>query len=309
MNQLAVIEAPTRTDVMRMAASKLSLNDYGLPTGLYRTDLLPHTFDPDEGLSQDILSAAYQEINYDEGFPTVNYGEPLWHQMDFEPHEAYLCFEAYKIQGTGGVRQLLAMLESVTLKGDGCLEILPPGITVEGLQTYFYLYYWEHRSRAFDLFNVIAARKQRALRALNIEDDHFLKAEKILNTVMMYFDEEEELLENLTPKAATDLLKWVVQWQRMSVGIPANGPSTQGTSSAAYGNADQNPIQDIEVTLKQIVGERFIGRDIDSVHDSQSLRDTLLSDPETAQVAQELVLRLSVRADRVEREKALSKEY
>jgi hypothetical protein len=56
-------------------------------------------------LDQGALHAAQLVLNWDEGFPTLPDGRPMWHRMDFEPMDAYYAFEAYLHLGKSGARQ------------------------------------------------------------------------------------------------------------------------------------------------------------------------------------------------------------
>ncbi len=121
-----------QVEAIRNLTSEIPLNDFGLPTGVYRTDLLPfHDYKPTNGTngvkvtlvegngadlmpgapaSKEVpapieyrtagfptkaLSTAFVPLQYDEGFPAFMDGSPFWGRLEFEPTDAFQAFQRY----------------------------------------------------------------------------------------------------------------------------------------------------------------------------------------------------------------------
>lgn len=124
----------TQLQAVRDLEQHIPLNEFNLPTGLYRIDLLPfHDYVQDHqdhrdhqhhqqqerglkdvatietGPSEDRvagfrvqdLDIAYVPLHYDEGYPTTPDGMPFWDRLLYEPPEAYFMFELYLQMGRG----------------------------------------------------------------------------------------------------------------------------------------------------------------------------------------------------------------
>ncbi len=222
------------------------------------------------------LETAFVPIAYIEGFPTLPDGNPFWSRFNFEPGDAFTAFEVYLKQGNFGARQLF-MLKPIN------------GHSLQQYQDFFHIYYWEARARSYDLFKVAAFSKLQEARALELQDDHYIKSKTLLAKCYTYM-ESEDFMDLLTPKAAIDLLKTLTQLQRVSVGLNAAGP-LQTAQPAAPGAS-------IEVILRNIVSQQGAdsGHLIDATTDEEDAQvnfQKALSDPETAAMAQELVIKLN----------------
>ncbi len=314
-----------KAQLVRDLFAKIPKNTLGLPEGIYRPDLLPNTLpntsrsstrvppcqpltldneseevlgellevdgsDADSKLVLQVaeptiedkyLKAAYVPISYAEGFPVLPEGRPFWLQMAFEPSDAYQAFEEYLAQGNNGARQLFL------LEGHPDDSSTLNGYSLQDLHSFFYLYYWQDRSRSYDIFRIAQFRKVKENRAMELEDDHFLKAQQLFDKCMAYI-ESEDFMDMLTPKAAIDLLKTVVQLQRISAGLQANAPSTP---------KDATEGASLEVVLRQIAGNNQDGMSItvNQGEDDHAHMELALQDPSTAALAQELVIKLNTR--------------
>ncbi len=299
----------------------LPRNQYGLPEGIYRADLITVTSDEDEtnvtqatpSNGQDVRSAltlvpngddapsaetagelhstldpppsylpvsqtehaAFTPLSYSEGFPTLAGGIPFWSKLEWEPHEAYVEFQRYLLSGAEGARQLFTLVDDSAERSLQALNLLST------------LYYWIDRSKSFDLFKIAESRRAQFQRALHLEDDHYLKATRLLDVCMAYL-EGEDFSEELTPKVAIDLLKVVTQLQRVSSGLPGAAPR---------GSEKGEPIPtSLEVVLRTIAGQGGLQHehgDNGVINEAGQRLDIALNDPKTAEMAQELIIRIN----------------
>lgn len=229
------------------------------------------------GLLPEGLEYAFVPLTYSEGFPTLPDGLPFWDQLDFEPSDVYLAFRGYLDRGRMGARQLSSL--------EGAPDIPESVATLKTLQESFHLYYWKFRARAYDMFELAALRRARERRALLLEDDHYFVAQRLMKVVKLYLM-GDEFRDLLTPKVALDALKTVVQLQRISSGLPAHGPAEPDTKEPPA------PAASFEVILRNLVDPRDEKPIIDG-DTGKVIMERALQDPETASLAQELVIRLN----------------
>lgn len=165
---------------------------------------------------------------------------------------------------------------------------LTSGQALQCLHEAYYLYYWEVRARAYDLFYAASVRKAREMQALGLEEDHYIKATRLMNLLNEKVLNSEEFWSTMSPKVAIDFLKTLTAWQRMSVGLPANGPAAK--------DAGENNGQSFELILRNLAKgatpPSLVAGGSTAGSESAAL-DLLLQNPETAAVAQELVIRLN----------------
>lgn len=236
------------------------------------------------------LVNAYVPLNYEEGFPALPNGQTYWDRFDFEPHDAYACFQAYLQMpsvcgGTRSVRDLPAIMVNNEL-----LEV-PAGTALEEyihrFKNYMQVYGWALRARAFDLYRAAAYRKQMEHRAMDLQDSHFGSSSRLMHRLLRYMESEEDFWDMLTPKVGIDMFKTLAQIQRVSTGLPANAPA-----SAASEEKTGEPFEMILRTLAQKgrSEEDLVGGEADN-----RLTSRILENEETTQIAQELILRLGQR--------------
>jgi len=278
------VNLPQRRLDMQALSDELPKNSYGLPLGLYRIDLLPE--DP----TDEDLENAFVPIEYSEGFPTLPDGRPVWSQLPFEPQEAFRAFQAYLQQPQStdtGVRTLSTLPLDAPEAVQGLMqgEFDPISIIPSVLQPLYHNYYWGHRAKAHDLFQRASVEKQRELRAVNMIDDHYLKSKRLMDRLSVYMDEEEDFWDIMTPKVALDMFKTLVQVQRVSVGLPAAGPS---------GAQAQGKTSSLELLLRQMAQDEHPGEESTVLSDGTELMERALEDPDTARRAQDLILKLTV---------------
>ncbi len=333
---------------------ELPLNDFKLPIGIYRTDMLPwHAYEPVQAphaqplsiveeeddndiltsvvgseelqLAEDILmgndseehiddptpnlpvearerriagflidelEGAFIWLNYDEGFPAMPSGTPFWDNLDFEPPEAYSIFQRYLQMHQGrkaddddeedygtpatGIRSISILASE--LHGDN--ELLGAR---EQYQTYYHLYYWGLRSKSYDIFKIAQHRRQQEIRAIEVEDSHFITGSRLMNRLLEYMDDDEDFWDMMTPKTGIDMFKTLVQLQRISAGLPAAGPASKedGKRSTARG---------LETILRQVAQESNVATD--DVSKREDLIAQILKDPEMTERLQRFVIEM-----------------
>ncbi len=258
----------SKVDVMRLAHSRLPLNQYGLPTQLFRPDLLSdieHTQDED-------WDAAIIEVAYDEGFPTINKGIPIWERLDFEPLDSFKLFQGYikSLDATKGMRSLYELTNQLQDDHEGVLEL-------DILHDLFFIFYWPQRARAYDLFHKVVQEKAREYRALSLEEAHYARASSLLDIAFNYMlddGEDGEFKELMTPDLALKAAKFAVSLQRLSSGLPVNGPK------------DEKQTQ-FELSLRSVQKEAV------TEAPEENLRAAIRGDEETTKIAQELIIRMT----------------
>jgi len=226
-----------------------------------------------------ILEVAYVPLSYDEGFPALPDGRPFWSQLEFESLAALTAFEAYLDQGRMGARQLFKLenIDSIAA-------------TMAELQEMFDVNYWKARARAFDLFEEAARRRARERAGIELEHQHGVIAESLLQKLVMYFEQEDEegnnmFLELLTPKVAIDTLGKVVGIARMSHGLSATGGSVNKNGQPQAGG-----VTPVEVTIRQMA--KADGLDPSKIgRENNAALEAVLRDPDATMMLQEIVIK------------------
>jgi hypothetical protein len=266
----------SRAQTLKRLTMDIPNNEFGLPVFIYRVDLLPDDFYLQSRESQDqLLNAAYIEIDYAEGYPTIE-GVPVWNRLEFEPLKAYQQFEKYiELKQSHGVRQL------------GKLANGSP--TLKQLKDYFDTYYWASRVKAYDLFLAAQLKHLREQRILSIEDSHYLQAESLLTKLKDFFDQydTETMLEELEFPQAIKALKELTQIQRVALGLSAQG-GTNGGSNQIPAHAN------LELTLKTLANAT-VNPDKDNEQGVKSTAnqaiEILQGDSDAAKIIQELIIK------------------
>lgn len=259
-------EIQSRAQLIRALTENIPMNDYGMPTIIYRTDMLDHTVfqsDSDEKYRamQEMLQASTIHINFDEGFPALPSGKPLWDQLEFEPNVAYTA--------------LLKYLEMPGARKLSLLAQVPP----ETAREWFHLYYWGLRAKAYDTFQVAHYERQREQRILNTTDKHFLESQALIDKVIsLKNDLDWEALKD--PEKWINVLEKLVKIQRVAIGLPAHGNAPAGSESK---------VQSLELIMRRIAnrdgtGETQKAQDVDT--------SNILSSLDDIEAAQELIIRV-----------------
>lgn len=258
-------EGANAGDAILALSQAIPTNEFGLPAFFYRSDLLPY---PLSTLTQESCDAAVVSLEYEEGYPTYN-GKIWWYQLPHEPMDAYMTFQRYLDQAeTVGLRQLqlLSMEEKISF---------------QSIQSLYNEYYWSYRSRSYDLFNIAAERRRRIIQQRKVENRHFDMAEALMEPLRDKL-RNPDFLKNIEPKEAVEILAKLVNIQRVSLGLAANGNA---------GKEVYNP--DGAVTPANLMKQITEGTGIqDEGLGINSNLQLLLSDPKFAFEAQALVIRV-----------------
>lgn len=270
LRNLDLLSIESRVDLMEQLNTRLPLNDMELPDFLYRPDLLDYTAftrlgtqgdlrsDSDVLGAMDLLKAAEVRLYYNEGFPTLKGGTPLWFQLPYETAKAYAAFERYI--SLSGVRRLI--------------DLAP--IRPEESTEWFHLYVWDLRVKAFDLFVVAHHRKNQLSRRLQTEDNHYKMAKSALEAVTAQFAAINWEEAKVTPPQLVKMMADLAKIQRDAIGLVAGGDLKQPLA----------PVQTTHVIMQQIAPKAAqSAREEDEI-------DLLRDDPESIELAQELILRL-----------------
>lgn len=210
-----------RGKLFEVLNKQLAINQYHLPDYIFRADLVPLNFveyPPEQRLN--ILNGAAIQLSFVHGYPALNETLPFWEQLPSEPHDAYNAFMIYlefpeKSNHDNPVR-MLPMIAEVTK------------IPLEDIAAYSHIYYWHQRAKAYDLFIVACHRKQREFRIMSIEGAHFKMADEMLAKIQKIASKKldeamDEEGDDTKLKDVIDMAHKLVQIQRISVGLAANG--------------------------------------------------------------------------------------
>lgn len=291
----------SRAVLLKRASQRIPVTAEQLIVGFYRVDLLPvedtsdaedtdDANDTDEGQRQvaeiEALKAAYVELSYENGYPTLPAGEPFWHKLDYEPGLAYGAFQIFLDMGDTGARELTELAANEEFRRVCSARIGHEVTQTEALQIvseYCVLYYWRQRSKAYDLFKEAAYRHLRIKRQMSAEDTHYQLAAGLLKKVEAYLAKDD--FENgLTPKTAIEALKALVAIQRVSIGLPAAGPLP---------SKDSPEVTHFEAILRQLGTAGGSAASNIAPKERSKLLDDMLTDPSVTRQMQELIIRVT----------------
>jgi len=291
-NQAVQVIREPRLQVFERLANTIPQNDFGLPIFLYRADLVPPNLENlDEKERNGHLQAASITISYREGFPTFQYGIPLWGQMDHEPSADFNLFQQYlELGNSKGYRQLADLERQPDVEGL---------ISLRGLQELYTYNFWAPRAKAHDLFIAASHRKLREARIMSAENMHYMEAENLLSRLRKQFDVifSEEALQAIPPDKAVNMLSKLHLLQQRALGI-------DGSQGKGQNNGEGPPAHaTMEVTLRQMAKDSGATIQAEQGQKNNSL-DLLLNDPQAAGMAQELIVRMSVKGGQFQPPKA-----
>lgn len=278
----------TKWKLFEQLSRTLPLNPYGLPEFVYRPDLIdsdmlirslselrdtgvmasaattmiPPVVRGSAGTQfsdlMDHLSAARLELSYHEGYPATPEGKPFWDQQVFETREAFDAFLFYL--ELGGTRKLTDLM----------------AYELSDVKSWYHLYYWDFRVKAFDLYRIAHHQRQKMKRMLDTEDSHYRRAEKLFAQVSNVMDSNEfaEKLSTLDPEKLVKILDTTIKIQRLSAGLQSSNAEVTPQRATTMNVIMQQITEGVEV-------EQTIQNDVDILNQS----------PDMLEMAQELILK------------------
>lgn len=280
-NQLQGLALHPKAELLKQLVDTIPTNDTGLPTYLYRADLI----DPQDTN----YDHAMLYLDYSQGYSALPNGDAIWTQMPNEPIDAYNAFVHY-LEMPRSTKEASAPVRQ--------LNILKPltGKSSSELLSWSYMYYWPYRCRAYDMFVIASHHRSKELRTQKVEDTHFTRAQKFIDYAENFLEEvfADPESHELSPKEAFDMMFKMMQAQRLSVGLSPNGAHAANDPNKTAPNA---PIELILRTLAKNAG--IAGSDDKGM---QELTQQLFQDPAMLERAQELIIRVGdVRTPRAQK--------
>lgn len=265
-------EDATKADIIAELATRIPQNEFGLPDFFFRSDLIQG-----KQLDDADIDAAAVGLFYYDGYPTLENGSSFWNQLPHEPYTAFQLFQAYLDQAEDiGIRQfdLLAAQENKTLQ------------EISDLAKEFF---WQARSRAYDMFIVAANAKKRQRRIMKMEDEHYDATDKLRKKLMGRFEGDfDDWIEELTAKEAIEALAELVKIQRASVGLV--GQHASSTSR------DLAPGESTESVLRKLANQNANSQ-VQGGDFAQLLRN-MLDNPEEGATVQAAILQITAKDNR-----------
>lgn len=251
----------TRLDLVKEAARTLPLNEFNLPTYIYRTDLL--NVDMLDHL-EDMLTSAKIFLEYHHGFPTIKNDLPLWSQLEWEPKVAFEAFLQY-LELPGGR----------TLRGI-------PNIAPDLLVQYYHMYYWGPRALSFDMFVTAHHERLRHQRIFEIEDTHWQASKTLfarLNNAVERIDDDK--LAEMEPDKLIKMMAAAVNMQRLAAGLPTGGHHK--------GAEEGSKAPSIEVSMRQMAENSGVTPTAPQELDFSGI----YNDPEALKAAQSIIIKVN----------------
>lgn len=309
-----------KANVIKELTRTVSTNEYGLPNHIYRADMIPANYNELSAQERgEILDIAAQQLEYDQGFPTVASGEPFWGKLPFETTEAYNAFVQYleltmpEATNANAAEEMMnpnLSANTVVSHNESSrahtrspirqLHILAPivGIDTASLLSYSYMFYWTQRAQAYDLFLVACHRKRKERLTLELEGQHYKMSSQLLQTSSQILENalaeiankdytERDITCEWKMRDVTDVMWKMFQMQRISLGLSPTGGGGKSQSSEAPQNAS------VEVTLKNIAAEAGIQASVEEKGLDNNTSEQILQDPEALLAAQELIIKLN----------------
>lgn len=299
-----------RARYIATVAQRIPRTPEGHLAAILRTDIIPPDITPvptQSGGLPALLEEAYVPLNYDEGFPALPNGRPVWFRLEHEPAEMFAAFEVYTDLIDVGPRHIASLLENKELQA-----LLGDSLTLDTLRNAYYMYFWKDRALAHDLFQDAAYRHIRIRRALSTEDKSYQLATKMLNKLETVFDKDDfwEIIEN-DPALALSYLEKLTRIQRISAGMPAAAPQGEGEGGStsfemimrrvqqdATGGGARGLGSDPGVHGESMgFGGRAPGSMVDEsgrlIADNAQFMRGALHDPKTSKMMQEVIIRMT----------------
>ena len=259
----------TRTQFIRELTKNLPLNEYNLPLFIYRADLVDSGCVIDADLEEldlssvnDMLNAASLTLSYEQGFPTIGKGEPLWSILPYESRDAFDAFLQYLEQP--GARKI------------SDIASIPLEVTSEwAIQNY-----WQIRARAYDLYKLAHHTRLREHRILKLNDSHYVEGERLFQQLIKALGDklqDPEALSEMPVKDMISALDKVAKLQRAALGL-----STAGAAK----DTDQKMPQ-VEVIMREVSQQGKVEQ-----REEDTDMTSLLQNPDLLQKAQEVIIKV-----------------
>lgn len=259
-------------NILKGLRESIPFNEHGYPEGFYNAETVINSIDPEKPSEE-----ALEVLDYSEGYPSISKtGSPFWDRLQTEPPKFYKYFSQFLYLG---ISRNLKDLET-TLAPDGAPSIL----LLRGLSN---LYHWQQRAQFYDKFSNAVRDLSRIQLSRDIEDKHLQTANELFEKCQIWLQGKFEAKDGeagLQERTVIDIFKMAISLQRISAGLPANGPKDHKDSGRVHDNSTSN-------TLIQ----NFIQNNGDGTTVVQL--DKALQDPDTADLIQRLALKVAPKGD------------
>lgn len=270
LRNIDLSKCATRADFMKGLARNIPTNEFNLPLFIYRADLISPpviSVDAEEQFDysqlSNMLDAAQVQLTYDQGFPTIANGQPIWAQLEYEDRKSFDAFLQYLDQP--GARLLTDIISE----------------PLDLLTNWYVLNFWNVRALAYDMFKIAHHQRLREHRILALNDKHYIEGERAFNKLASVLGDKlndtEQMKEMSIPEIVSALEK-MGKIQRLAAGLSTTGgkdePPKQTTS--------------VEVITREISQSSNPGRRDNEDSDISEL----LANPDLLNKAQELIIRV-----------------
>lgn len=242
------------------------------------------------------LNVAQVDLHYDEAFPTLPSALPFWCAFEWEEPLAFKALEVYLQQphtGSQGVRRLVDVPTALGAMGIQC--------TLVQVKDWYYLHYWQWRAKAYDIYRHAQYELAQQERGRLVDQLQYARAEKLMNRLMTYMEDEDEFWGLMTPIAAINMFKELRAAQRIAAGLPAASPQELGRSGS---QGQGRGVLQTEATQETAFARRADGRATQVVEEETELlaMEDILNDPDAFEAVQGLVFKLMERPHHKEKQ-------
>lgn len=220
MADLALVWDSGRADFLKKLGNVIQyfqvncpVNAHGLPLKLIDpTVLAPEMvhYEDTDSIPDDIVEQATLDVEYVEGFPTVD-GLPIWERLDGELIEYYKLFKEYReMKTTSGARSIAKLSASSNVPGRALTQLAK-------------VYHWQLRCRAFDHYEEYIRTVRRQLSIDKLETVHSKNADFLMEQAMTWLEKHPD---QLNPKVAVQMIQLGMRAGRLALGLHPDRPGT-----------------------------------------------------------------------------------
>jgi len=257
--ELSISVSRYQAEAMKLLRETTPLNDRGMPEGIYNIDLVWSSPNP-----EDPTPEALELLSYDDGYPVIkSTGMPLWDRIPGEPPRFHGFFLQYLKMGEG--RHLNDLPVEISQ-----IDSEPPNLPT--LRDLAEIYNWHFRALAHDHFYVAVREAQRTQNIRLTEESHLQLANELAGKCATWINDH---FKDLKEETVVNLLKMSIALQRISLGLPASGPKETNGKGGSSGST----------LIQTIIQQNNGGTTVVSL-------ERALKDPETADLAQRLALKI-----------------